>query len=438
MNFALFLLLNAILLIRPEELLPDLAGLRLYFIVIGLCLLTTGAGVFRQLTADSLIRNPITACVLGFLVALGLSVAFRGMMDRVVELGSEFAKVVLYYLLLVAVIDSPRRFRAFLGAIVGFVLVLTALGLFQYHEYIDVEALRPLERSEVDPVTGELITFPQLRASGIYNDPNDLCLIVTTGTLCCLARSATAAGLAGRVAWLLPVGLFGYAIVLTKSRGGLLGLLAALFVLFCLKLGARRGVLLGVICLPVLLLAAGGRQANFGGGDDEGNTAQQRLRLWADGLNAFWRNPLTGIGADEFAGEFGLVAHNSFVQAYVETGLLGGTLFLSAFLFAAVGVVRLSRRPEFANRPPAFQALRPFVAAIVVGYAAGMYSVSRNYVVPTYMVLGLAAAYLRLSLPTTPVAYRLTSARVGQMALVGTGGLVFLKLFAQSLVRYGS
>src|SRR5262245_3653965 len=102
MNFALFLLLNATLLLRPQELVPELAGLRLYFIVIGLCLLTTGAGVFRQLTTGSLTRNPITACVMGFLVALVLSVAFQGMMDRVVELGSEFAKVVLYYLLLVA------------------------------------------------------------------------------------------------------------------------------------------------------------------------------------------------------------------------------------------------------------------------------------------------------------------------------------------------
>ena len=37
MNFVLFLILNALLLIRPEELVPDLAGARLYLITIVAC-----------------------------------------------------------------------------------------------------------------------------------------------------------------------------------------------------------------------------------------------------------------------------------------------------------------------------------------------------------------------------------------------------------------
>ena len=41
MNFAFFVLLNAVLLIRPEELVPDIAGLRLYLIALVLCTLTT-------------------------------------------------------------------------------------------------------------------------------------------------------------------------------------------------------------------------------------------------------------------------------------------------------------------------------------------------------------------------------------------------------------
>ena len=37
MSFALFLVLNGVLLIRPEELFPEIAGLRLYLIVIVAC-----------------------------------------------------------------------------------------------------------------------------------------------------------------------------------------------------------------------------------------------------------------------------------------------------------------------------------------------------------------------------------------------------------------
>jgi hypothetical protein len=35
--------------------------------------------------------------------------------------------------------------------------------------------------------------------------------------------------------------------------------------------------------------------------------------------------------------------------------------------------------------------------AIIAGYAVGMLSLSRVYVVPTYLVLGLAAAYVQIA-----------------------------------------
>ena len=438
MSFALFLLLNAVLLIRPEELFPDLAGLRLYLIVIVLCTAVSILDVLQQLSLESLIRNPITTCVLGVLLSVVVSLVFRGMIGEGLDVGGEIGKVILYYLLFVAVVNTPQRFRLFLGAIVALAAVQTTLSLLQYHEYIDVEALRPLERmGEEDPDTGEIINaFTQLRASGIYQDPNDLCLILSTGILCCLARAVTAAGLLTRIAWLLPIGIFGYAIVLTQSRGGLLGLLAGLFVLLCMKLGPRRGAILGLIGLPLIVLAIGGRQADIN--TSASDTANQRFQLWSEGMTLIWINPITGIGVGQFADEVRHVAHNSFVQAYVETGLFGGTLFTCAFAFAIVGVWLLPREPEFANRSVAFQRLQPFVVAMIVAYAAGLFSLTRNFVVPTYMMLGLCAAYTRLALPATPAAYRLSATRLRQMVIVGIFGLAFLKVITTVMVKYGS
>lgn len=434
MNFALFLLLNAILLIRPEELIPDIAGLRLYLIVIVLCIVTSLPEIIEQFSFDSIARNPITFCVLGLLAAVFLSLGLRGQVGYAVDVAAEFAKVVVYYLLFVGVINSPRRLRTFLVAIVGLSAFLTTMSLLQYHEYIDIEAIRPLERrGEIDPDTGEAATFLQLRASGIYNDPNDLCLILTTGTLSCLALSATSWGFLVRLAWLAPIGLFGYAIILTQSRGGLLGLLAGLFVLLCIKLGPRRGALLGSVAFPLLVLAIGGRQSEI----NAGGTAQSRFQLWAEGLTQLWQNPITGIGSGEYVEEVGHVAHNSFVQAYVETGLLGGTLFLSAFVFAGVGILSIHRQPTFDNRSVAFRGLQPFVIAMIVGYAAGLYSLSRNLVVPTYMMLGLAAAYTRIALPATPADYQISGKRLRQMAVLGIVGLVVLKAFTTVFVSWG-
>jgi hypothetical protein len=43
--------------------------------------------------------------------------------------------------------------------------------------------------------------------------------------------------------------------------------------------------------------------------------------------------------------------------------------------------------------------LFPFVVALVVAYSVSMLSLSRCYVVPTYLIAGVAACYLRLAAP---------------------------------------
>jgi hypothetical protein len=430
MDFAFFILLNAVLLIRPEELLPDIAGLRLYLIVICLCLATAGPRVVARLQPSELAERPITVCVLGVWVAGILSHLARGQAGLAIEFAGEFGKVMLYYLLLVSVLDTPNRLRAFLGCLVVIVAVITTLAVLQYHGFIDVEALQPLERKDgYDEETGEREVTIQLRGAGIYNDPNDLCLILVTGSISALAASAFAAGI-GRVAWLLPIGLYGYAVTLTQSRGGLLGLMVAGLVCGGARFGWKRTLLAAAAVVPAAMLVLGGRQANISLGSED--TAHSRVALWSDGLVEMMRNPVTGIGPGEYVEEAGMVAHNSFVHAYVELGLLGGTLFLGAFALGAVG---LYRAVPAAN--PTLARLRPFVLAIVVGYAGGIFSLSRNYVVPTYMILGLADAYLRVALPVPPGWLRFDGRMAGRLAIVGVAGLVGLKLLTQVLLSLG-
>jgi O-Antigen ligase len=436
MNFGLFILLNAILLIRPEELIPDIAGLRLYLIVIILCTATTLPGLLAQLTGPALAQRPITVCTLGMLVAMTASQLVHGRVSVIDEDVPEFAKVLLYFLLLMAIVNTPRRLIAFMAWIVVFVTVLATLGLLQFHGMIDVEALKPIEQKVYDPDTQEVVeSFPRLCASGIYNDPNDLCLILVTGSLCCLCLASLARAMPLKLLCLCPIGLFGYAMTLTQSRGGLLGLLVAMCALIYSRYGWKKSLPLAVIVIPALLWVFAGRQTDFSAsGNDTGN---QRLQAWSEGISLLKRNPITGIGIGEFVEELGLVAHNSFVQAYVETGLLGGTLFLGAFYLAAWGV-RRARHDGDLDEEPTLLKLQPFVFAIVVGYAAGAFSLTRNFVVPTYMVLGIAAAFITMSYGGgTPDWFRLNRRLLTRIAIVGVLGLVFLKFFTQSMVQFG-
>ena len=432
MNFALFVLLNAVLLIRPEELLPSIAGLRLYLIVIAGCLLTTGSRILEKLRPGELAAQPITVCVLGVWAAGILSQLARGQLGLAADFAGDFGKVVLYYLLLVSVLESVGRVRAFLGWIVVFVVVISTLGLLQYHGVIDNEALRPLERkdyrSELD--TEEADVFLQLRGTGIYNDPNDLCLILVTGSLCALYRAVSAGGWIGRLLWLAPIGLFGYAVVLTQSRGGLLGLAVAAFAWAYGRFGWKRTLFLAAALAPAPALLLSGRLADIGLG--KGDTAHERFELWSEGLVALMQNPVTGIGVGEYADVAGLVAHNSFVHAYVEMGLLGGSLFLAAFFLSALGLHRV--KPVWS---PPLVLLRPFVFAIVIGYAGGVFSISRNYVVPTYLVLGLAASYFQLVRPSLPLWFRCDGRMAVWMAGLGVVGLLGLKLLTVGLLASG-
>lgn len=61
--------------------------------------------------------------------------------------------------------------------------------------------------------------------------------------------------------------------------------------------------------------------------------------------------------------------------------------------------------------------------AIIVGYAAGLLSLSRCYTVPTQLVLALAATYLsigRSALPALDLRAMRTLATVSVIALAGT------------------
>src|SRR4029077_4965563 len=126
-------------------------------------------------------------------------------------------------------------------------------------------------------------------------------------------------------------------------------------------------------------------------------TGQSRIQLWDEGLYLFRKSPmLLGLGYDKCAEYIGHVAHNSYVHAFVERGLVGGVLFFGAWYYALTTVYRLgSDRIQVID--PELRRIRPYLFAMLVSYAAGMMSLTENYIVPTWTMLGLATAFVRLA-----------------------------------------
>jgi hypothetical protein len=311
----------------------------------------------------------------------------------------EFGKTVAYFVLLVSVINTPRRFTSFLTFLVVCIVAVNVLSVCQYHGFIDIPALSVLVDSDYDELTGELRTIPRMRSTGIFNDPNDLSMIIVAGMMLCAAGLFYKKFGIGRVALAVPFGFLFYCLTLTQSRGGLLAFLAGCGVLTYLKLGPVRSGLAAIAGCPILLMGLGGRQADIGGAMS-GGTGHARVELWSQGLQLFKSSPLFGIGQNRFSEEVGLVAHNSFVHAFTELGLLGGMLFLGVIAVSGWSLWSLRNlRKEIDH--PGLGSLHPFLLALMVAYAISLMSVSRNYVVPTYLVAGLAASYDTLVRPGT-------------------------------------
>lgn len=429
MNFVLFLILNAVLLLRPEELFPQITGARLYLITIVACVVTSLPGILARLTPDALRERPIGVCVLGLWAAGFLShFVYRWRGDEGVDFAGEFGKVVLYYFLFLAVVDSPARFRALAAWLLLCVVTSSTLAVLDFHEVLDFDAIEPAMQRDFDPETGEEIWLPRLASSGIFSDPNDLCLALNLGMLCCVYLAASGTNIL-RFAWLLPIPALLYALSLTHSRGGMIGLLAGVSAWLFARYGGKRSMPLAVVAGVALLALIGGRSANITGG----GTAHERVMLWAQGIGDLIKMPvylIPGLGVDYYPDEYGLVAHNSFVSSYVETGLLGGGFFLGAFYIAGRLVHRVGRHSPVEDW---VRAARPFIFAVVVGYAAGAYSVSRQFVLPTYITLGLASAYLEMALPQTPDRYRVSGRWFLRLAILSVIGLVVLKIMTQGL-----
>lgn len=434
-RFALFVLLNILLIVHPDHLYEELAGMRLYLVLISLCLLLNAPQIVEQLSPKALIDNPISVYVILLIGAIFLSLLLRGMVSSAVDFSLEFAKVVLYYFLFLAVVDNPAKFRWFLICFLGMIIFNTALSVAQFHEYVDFEAIRPLLQREYDRETGQSYITKRIVSTGIFNDPNDMCLLLTAGMMICTMLAITSPYMLLKPFWLIPIPLFGYAFALTQSRGGMLGLFAGVAALGIAWLGPRRGPIVAAICIPILLLVFAGRQTNFSLASSD--TSQQRMQLWSEGIQELIRrNPITGIGHGQFHEEFYYVAHNTFVEAYVETGILGGGLFFGAFFYAYRGLRRTSKDPMFYAMPRVFRRMHPFVIALLLGYLAGCYTVTRTFVIPTYMMLGIATSYARMSRSYIPNDEKLSPYLFVHTAVIGVCGLVFLKLFTMTFVSY--
>jgi O-antigen ligase len=258
------------------------------------------------------------------------------------------------------------------------------------------------------------------RAAGTVGDPNELAAALLVGMTMAAAFavnkhiSAPLRALSAGSAVLCLTG-----ILISLSRGGLLGLAAAL--LIAIIVGGRWRGRVMAICGTLAALAVGyfafvaslpaqQRVLDISAGGGTG-----RLDLWTVGLRMIEAHPFRGIGIGQFpiasvhyllrpgliqSGAFILstpkVAHNTYLNVTAELGLVGGVMFI-VFIVFCLGCALLAVRAVTRAGDECLEILfRGFVVA-VGGYLVTLMFLSEATEKLFWILMALGPALLAVA-----------------------------------------
>lgn len=206
----------------------------------------------------------------------------------------------------------------------------------------------------------------------------------------------------GLPALCLLVGI-GIVVVLSQSRSGLLAFLAVLGLLIIRRTGAW-GIVAGCALGPPLLLL-GGRS-----GVEADESSDERAEILREAFELIRGTKGIGLGAGQFsdASSIGMTAHNAYVLAMAEVGLVGYLLFCLALYLSIKVPVAL----WLGDKPPGGAVARfaPALAVSLAGALIGILFLSWTYKDVLYLVMGASAALYSVARARDP------SVRVGLSA----------------------
>jgi O-antigen ligase len=378
-----------VLFTRPADFLPALAVLQ------PAKMLALGSlGVFAL---SKVLRRDVGFARLAYnpwMAALTFAVFASGFIgtspsESLAQATDVFVKIVILYVLITNLVDSERRARALQLSI-----SMLCAGLGGYALWAKVSGNATVEGSRAALV-------------GLLGDPNDLALTILMATPFLFTATLESRG-AKRVFFGTSAFLALGGVVSTLSRGGLLGLFSATYLLLR-SYGVSRtkiGVALMVAAVPVV--AASGlteRASGAVGGDEIDESAQGRLDAWKAGGRMVMRRPVLGVGFGRFPDNFDAYSsnpvfwgrhetHNSYIKAVSETGLLGFVPFMALIVLAVVDARRLEREGRPSPRGLG-RALRLGMLPNLAGFLVSAFFLSQCWGWFLYILVAQVAATSR-------------------------------------------
>lgn len=227
--------------------------------------------------------------------------------------------------------------------------------------------------------------------AGLFGDPNDLALVLLMYVPLFTELALSTHGLR-RLSWSLLLAILVGGIFATVSRGGALGLMVALAFTFydrgrvSFRL-ALAPALVGVVVAMLFLAGLNDRTSGAFKPGELDESAQGRLDMWASGIRMTAHNPLFGVGFGQFPDNYQRYArnpvqfgprdaHNSFIKAAAETGLVGFIPFM-ALVFLTIRLAYRSRKADVPKDEPMERAVRRSMFPSMIGFCVAAFFLSQ-------------------------------------------------------------
>ncbi|MES2098559.1 MAG: O-antigen ligase family protein [Pseudomonadota bacterium] len=411
----------AVLYIRPHEFVPFFMGWPVLPILLMLAFLFWLMRQPKNFEAPQFRLMPVLT------LAMMLSLVFTGWIGGGLAVLSEFAPVVMLFYMVATSTDSLQRVRQI------FLVLSVSVTVLSWHGIDQIE--KGIGWTGAELSQGSRITY-----LGFLNDPNDLAMALVM-ILPMILHLGHGAGRIVRWITYAAAGAVAYAVYLTNSRGSVLAMGAMVFLYGILRYGVLKSVLVIPVLLIPLIAFGPSRMAEMSADED---SAEGRIEAWYEGVQLLIMRPLFGVGKGQFADYHGLTAHNSFVLAFAELGLVGYFVWLSNIVISWLMLQRIVRSEALVDASPEalsqWEETRGAARTLWYGYVAGLVSaffLSRSYVVILYLHIALIVAVFQMARaqrPDLPPIGWLE--RWGQMLALTLGSVVGLWLLTRVLLSF--
>jgi hypothetical protein len=400
-SFACLFLFSIILYLRPYELIPALSSLNQMAFYVGIVTLAIYAGTQLTLEGNLTARPKEINLVLLLGVAAILSMPLaESPADAWKTFSEMLVKTMVIFVVIVNVVRTELRLKMLILLVLGVSIYLSINAISDYRAGIFATGAAESHDLRIGG-----------RIAGLFGNSNDLALHLVTIIPIAVALGASGRNPLKKLLYFGVTGLMVGAVVVTFSRGGFIGLIAATFVLVR-RLGKKNRVATTAALVFAVILFIGlapGAFSNrlstiFNSAADLTGSSSQRTEVLKRSVWVALRYPVFGVGLGNFHHKSprNLETHNAYTQVAAEMGLAAGVVYV-LFLVHPIRRMRLIENESY-EQPDRrrFYYLSIGLQASLIGFMFSSFFGAVAYQWYVYYLVGYAVCLHRLYIMKFP------------------------------------